>query len=311
MLAKTVVGLALLSIVLLTSWYFFNQSATNYNQPSPSPTITNSLDKVTDNSNVVDSGDSERPPTKSEELPTGWTQTYDGQLGYQAAFPSDFVHWPATDSQSESAFYSFNPSQAAGRGGISPDQIKIAVARFAANDNRQLEQSGTDTTSLQVDNHSATAWTASGMGEVRNTLVELDSGERYLISAYPANSELLPIYEQFLKHIDLDAVAPINLQQPTAQEEVDSPLEVVGQAPGNWLFEGQLNIALHSYDGEILAQTTATSNESWMTDDMITFQGQLSFVVPDDFYGYLVVTKTNPSGIPEQGLQFTWPVKFK
>lgn len=106
---------------------------------------------------------------------------------------------------------------------------------------------------------------------------------------------------------------PNDERRPTYQEnEVleQTQVTVTGQAPGTWFFEGQLSLELQTVDGKIIAQTPATSSENWMTVDQIPFTGTLEFSNMDANFGYIVIKKANPSGLPRNQHQFYWPVQL-
>jgi hypothetical protein len=45
---------------------------------------------------------------------------------------------------------------------------------------------------------------------------------------------------------------------------------------------------------------------------MVPFQANLDFTIPENLErGYLVISKDNPSGLPEYDASFKIPVKFK
>lgn len=96
-----------------------------------------------------------------------------------------------------------------------------------------------------------------------------------------------------------DGQALINLESPRPEEKVGSSFEVRGRARGSWYFEGDFPVILTDWDGRIIAETYATAQGPWMTTDFVPFTAVLRFDKPDyGDYGFLILRKANPSGLP-------------
>jgi Immunoglobulin-like domain of bacterial spore germination len=102
----------------------------------------------------------------------------------------------------------------------------------------------------------------------------------------------------------------IVLQSPTPNSVVASPLVVKGEAPGPWFFEANLPIELTDAEGNQIAIIGAMATEEWMTTDMVSFEGTLTFTTTEA-EGFLVIRKDNPSGLPENDASEKFPVKFQ
>lgn len=101
----------------------------------------------------------------------------------------------------------------------------------------------------------------------------------------------------------------ITIDSPGEQAEVTSPIDFTGFAPGNWFFEAQAPIFLYTNDGTLLAQTTATvTNGDWMTSGQVPFEATIEFTVEEQTYGYIILQKDNPSGLPENDDSLKWDV---
>lgn len=114
-------------------------------------------------------------------------------------------------------------------------------------------------------------------------------------------------------HIDSKADL-IKVTSPIPMGVVESPLQLRGQARGNWFFEASAPVALVNWDGLIIAEGFVTAQGEWMTTDFVPFAGELTFTSPykagdPDFMkrGALIFKKDNPSGLPENddALEFT------
>lgn len=100
---------------------------------------------------------------------------------------------------------------------------------------------------------------------------------------------------QVVEHNDL-----IRLSYPLPNQIIKSPLTIMGEARGNWFFEGDFPVTLTNWDGLIIAEGYATAQGEWMTQDYVPFTAQLVFDKPDLYpRGSLILQKDNPSGLPE------------
>lgn len=57
-------------------------------------------------------------------------------------------------------------------------------------------------------------------------------------------------------------------------QKISSPLEIDDQARGFWFFEADFPIVLVDNDGQTIAQTIATAQSEWMTEDFVSFSSQ-------------------------------------
>jgi hypothetical protein len=268
----------------------------------------------TENMTPTDSIEPRPTDTGQPEIPQDWTRVYDGALEFEIAYPNDWSVQPATNLQGESAVYSFDPQQTPDTGGVPSDQLKVGIVYFAPYGNREVNYEDSEIIfeqEVNVDGYSATQREiqGSGGGSV-TTEVNLTNGGIYLISAYPPNSQMLDTYNQMLNYINLDKPSPVAITNPELGQQITSPVEIEGQAPGNWFFEANLPISLQTVSGETLTETGYTTSEDWMTEQMIDFSTELTFETPENNFGYVVIQTDNPSGIPSNTTSFYWPVAF-
>lgn len=105
----------------------------------------------------------------------------------------------------------------------------------------------------------------------------------------------------------------ITSQKPN--DQISNPVTVSGKAVGIWLFEGSFPIEVHDANGKLLGTGTAkfvpqSPNDTWMTDQLVNFQGEIKFSQPTTDTGYILFEKDNPSGLPQNDESFQLPVKF-
>ena len=103
----------------------------------------------------------------------------------------------------------------------------------------------------------------------------------------------------------------IQVDEPTPNQTIKSPVTLHGKARGNWYFEASFPVRLEGPKGETLASGIVQANGEWMTEDFVPFQVTLSFTPPPGGgAGRLVLSKSNASGLPEHDAQLVIPVKF-
>lgn len=89
-----------------------------------------------------------------------------------------------------------------------------------------------------------------------------------------------------------------------------SPLQLAGEARGPWFFEASFPVTLLDANGDVLAQSPAQARGEWMTEEFVPFAAQLTFPPPTTPTGTLVLTKNNPTGLPEHAAEVRLAVRF-
>ena len=109
----------------------------------------------------------------------------------------------------------------------------------------------------------------------------------------------------------------IRVNQPITGSFITSPLQIEGEARGNWFFEASFPVSLVNWDGVIIAEGVVESQGEWMTEDFVPFKANLEFTNPynegdPDFMksGTLILRKDNPSGLPEYDDALEIPIRF-
>ena len=103
----------------------------------------------------------------------------------------------------------------------------------------------------------------------------------------------------------------ISVTSPATGSSVKSPLVIRGEARGNWYFEGSFPVLLVAENGMPLVSGVATAEGEWMTEEIVPFAATLEFVVQAGITkGSLILSRDNPSGLPEHDAKVMIPVKF-
>lgn len=102
----------------------------------------------------------------------------------------------------------------------------------------------------------------------------------------------------------------IRVSLPRPNEILRSPLTVEGEARGFWYFEASFPVRLKDKNGNEIAVAVAQAQDDWMTTNFVPFKTVLTFDKPGTDEGYLVFEKDNPSGLPENADELSFPVLF-
>lgn len=122
---------------------------------------------------------------------------------------------------------------------------------------------------------------------------------------------------ELLNPANYEAVNPnnsdmIRVSVPLAEDLVQSPLTVEGEARGSWYVEGSFPVSLVDAKGSILAKGHAEALGDWTTGEFVSFRAELEFFGPvSSPLGYLILKKDNPSGLPEQADEMRIAVRFR
>ncbi len=102
----------------------------------------------------------------------------------------------------------------------------------------------------------------------------------------------------------------VELISPQSNELLRNPYRVEGRARGGWFFEATLPVVLKTASGITLVETYGQADEDWMTSDWVNFHADLSFVSNGEKMGVLIIKKDNPSGLPENEAEVSYPVRL-
>lgn len=102
----------------------------------------------------------------------------------------------------------------------------------------------------------------------------------------------------------------IVLDTPKPNAELQSPVEISGQARGQWYAESSFPLRLLDGNGQELVAKPVKATGDWMTQDFVPFATTLEFAQPTTATGTLMLLKDNPSGKPENDAFLRVPVKF-
>ncbi|MFA6048006.1 MAG: GerMN domain-containing protein [Parcubacteria group bacterium] len=88
----------------------------------------------------------------------------------------------------------------------------------------------------------------------------------------------------------------VKVTQPMPGDTINSPIEIIGEAKGNWFFEGELPVKLVDKNGKVIAETQAKALGEWMTTDFVPFRAILEFSAPTSATADLILAANDPSG---------------
>ena len=119
--------------------------------------------------------------------------------------------------------------------------------------------------------------------------------------------------QSFVEEIgnELEKSDLIIVDNPRPKQEISSPLEVTGQARGNWYFEANFPVYLYDSEGNEIGLGISEAQSDWMTEEFVVFSVNLEFDKPETPNGELNLQKANPSGLPENEDYLSIPVRFR
>jgi len=97
---------------------------------------------------------------------------------------------------------------------------------------------------------------------------------------------------------------------PKQNDIITSPLKIQGAVVGNWFFEGSLPVKLVDENNNVIAFGHATAETDWMTEKPVNFSASLDFTT-NATSGALIISRDNPSGLPQNDGFIKVPIIFK
>ena len=105
---------------------------------------------------------------------------------------------------------------------------------------------------------------------------------------------------------------PIVVKNIKDNQEVSSPVKIVGKAKGNWFFEGSFPIDLVDTNDNLIGSAIAKADGDWMTTDYVNFTASLEYdKSTSSKHALLVLSKDNPSDNPDFDQSIFIPVILK
>ncbi len=103
----------------------------------------------------------------------------------------------------------------------------------------------------------------------------------------------------------------LRIVNPSPHQLIANPLEIIGQAKGDWYFEASFPIKLLDANNNEVAHITAQAQGDWTTSNFVPFTAKLKFNKPTTSTGTLIFQRDNPSGLIKQAEIVTVPVRFE
>lgn len=104
----------------------------------------------------------------------------------------------------------------------------------------------------------------------------------------------------------------IIITSPIKNEQVSSPLRIVGRARGDWFVEGAILVELTDLYGNHISSGSVSAQEKWATKDFVAFLGTLQF---NNFIkgskANLILYKNNQAQGNIQDKKMIIPIMFK
>lgn len=247
----------------------------------------------------------------SRGIPADWAVFRDRTLGVQMAYPEDWFTHEAVGDMGEMSITSFDQEDLPNTGGVPESEVKVGVVRFEPSDSRYSSPMPT----VVLDQRTVSVGEYSGLLRVLENAISVEvevEGDTYLITAYPADTTYRETFIQMLGTFELfDTNSLVKLTSIDSGDSIESGVLLEGEAPGMWMFEGQLEVRVETAGGAVLGTETLSAEGDWMTEDLVPFSGEVEFDVPAGVgEGYVVFVKSNPSGLPENADEVRFRVLF-
>lgn len=102
----------------------------------------------------------------------------------------------------------------------------------------------------------------------------------------------------------------IRVISPRPNDVIKSPVKIQGEAKGTWYSEGSFPVSIVGENGVVLGRGIAEAKGDWMTTEFVPFEVTIDFIVSSDATGSIVLSKDNPSGLPENDARVMIPIRF-
>lgn len=102
----------------------------------------------------------------------------------------------------------------------------------------------------------------------------------------------------------------LKVETPAPNATIVSPVIIRGMARG-WMFEASFPVKIVDANGKVLGEGPATAIGDWMTAEFVPFTATIPFATPTTKTGSIILSKDNPSGLPENNDSFEYKVVFK
>lgn len=109
---------------------------------------------------------------------------------------------------------------------------------------------------------------------------------------------------------ELELRNQIRITNPRPNQIVTTPLDITGEAVGNWFWEATFQVSIVDANGKSLGVGYATSTGEWMMEEFVPFSAKVEFSKPGAQTGKLILEKANPSALPENSATLIVPVSF-
>ncbi|HSX39590.1 MAG TPA: Gmad2 immunoglobulin-like domain-containing protein [Candidatus Saccharimonadales bacterium] len=102
----------------------------------------------------------------------------------------------------------------------------------------------------------------------------------------------------------------VQVYTPAPNQQIQSPVTIQGKARGTWFFEASFPVKIVDANGKELGHASASTKESWMTSEYVTFGASLKFEFPTTQTGTIILQNDNPSGLEANAKEVRIPVSF-
>jgi hypothetical protein len=105
--------------------------------------------------------------------------------------------------------------------------------------------------------------------------------------------------------------ARVVVTSPMPGAIVAKTFSVTGSAPGPWFFEAVFPIQVRDKDGNVIGSGQAQAQGEWMTEADVPFTASMKIESTYAGRASLILSKDNPSGLPQNDDSVTVPIQIQ
>lgn len=259
-----------------------------------------------------------------------WTEYESEDLEFSISHPDD-ADIEATEGK-RVAFQLLGPNQEPATEIY--DGMRVVISSFSHDQNISLKESIENNISenvlpvaeiledLKVDNEydkASYSYVVDTLGIFHHYIIPVYPGLAFDVSYFASDDQYEEIARKMIASFTIENEEKfsteiedlIEVSKPQLAQSVSSPIEISGRARGTWFFEGDFSIVLTDWDGRIIGEAIAQSEDDWMTEDFVNFNANLEYEIDEEIYSpkaTIIFQKDNPSGLPEHDNALEYPI---
>jgi|GEM_PF-1459465 hypothetical protein len=110
----------------------------------------------------------------------------------------------------------------------------------------------------------------------------------------------------------MSADGHVGVTAPQSGALITSPATIIGTVTGGgWFNEATFSVKVVDGDGTVLGTGVAQAQDDWTSTSSVPFTAIVQFSASHGVTGTVMLSKDNPSGLPQNAASLSIPVRFK